>query len=367
MSKVQVGLSRDAIRRLTRLCGALALALAVAGPALAADATLQGQTIRMIIGLRPGGGTDLQARLVGPFLVKYLPGNPRITYVNMPGAGGMNALNYIAQPQQVKPDGTTVIAASASDLNPRQFKSEQAKYDANTLTYIGGIAPSGTFLMIRKDALPRLTDKSKPAVVVADADGLRSGVMMAAWGVLYLDWNLRWVLGYPGTSEMVLAVQRGEADLTATAGLAHINTMIGTGQIVPISQIGIFSDGKIVRRQAYPDVPLITEILEGKMDPEGLEALRTWVPGNQIGKWFALPPNTPEPMAAAYRAAFDKVGADPEFVRIGQQQIDPDFATMPGKDVESIAHLLANASPESQAFMNNVGDKIANLRTGAKE
>lgn len=347
------------VRRMLGICAVAVLAGIIVVPA-SAEVNLQGQTIRFVIGLRPGGGTDLQARLVGPYLTKYLPGNPRVVFNNMPGAGGMNALNYIAN--AVKPDGTTIIAASASDLNPRQLKSEQAKYDANTLGYIGGIAPAGTFLMIRKDALPRLADKSQPPVVVADADGLRSGVMMAAWGVLYLNWNLRWVLGYPGTSEMVLAVQRGEADLTATAGIGHIHAMIETGQIVPISQIGIFSEGKIVRRKAFQDVPLITELLEGKMDAEGAEAMRTWVPGNQIGKWFALPPGASPELLATYRAAFDKVGQDPEFIRIGQQQIDPDFDTMSGQDVEDVAKLLANASPESQRFMEGIGDKIASLR-----
>ncbi|MGE5537759.1 MAG: Bug family tripartite tricarboxylate transporter substrate binding protein [Gemmatimonas sp.] len=351
---------RTAPRRRKVLATALIVLVAAFAAPASAEVNLQGQTIRFVIGLRPGGGTDLQARLVGPYLTKYLPGNPRVVFNNMPGAGGMNALNYIAN--AVKPDGTTIIAASASDLNPRQLKSEQAKYDANTLGYFGGIAPAGTFLMIRKDALPRLADRSKPPVIVADADGLRSGVMMAAWGVLYLNWNLRWVLGYPGTSEMVLAVQRGEADLTATAGIGLIHAMMESGQIVPISQVGTFSDGKIVRRKAFQDVPLITELLEGKMDAEGAEAMRTWVPGNQIGKWFALPPGTSPELLAAYRAAFDKVGQDAEFIRIGQQQIDPDFDTMSGQDVEDVAKLLANASPESQRFMDGVGRKIESLR-----
>jgi hypothetical protein len=35
---------------------------------------------------------------------------------------------------------------------------------------------------------------------------------------------------------------------------------------------------------------------------------------------------------------------------------------MSGADVEAIARLLANASPESQRFMDGIGDKIASLR-----
>ena len=354
---------RTIVRTVTAFAVVVLTAAVLTRPARAADVTFEGQTVRMIIGLKAGGGTDLQARLVGPFLAKNLPGNPRMLYVNMPGADGVMALNYGVL--QTKPDGLTIVAASASNLNPSVLKAEQTKYDANNLSYVGGIAPAGTLIVIRKDALSRLHDKSKPPVVVADVDGFRSGVMMAAWGALYLDWNLRWVFGYPGTNDMVMAVQRGEADLTGTASLANIGNMVESGQVQPLAQIGVFGDGKITPRQAFPDVPLITELLEGKMDAEGLEAFRNWVPGNQIGKWFTLPPNTPPAILAAYRAAFDKASADPDFIRLARQQIDPDFSMTSGKDLEEIAHVLANASPKSQAFMNGIYEKIAALRSGS--
>ena len=360
MTDVRTGYIQTIIRTVAAVAVAM-LALTVR-PAAAADVTFDGQTIRMIIGLKAGGGTDLQARLVGPYLSKYLPGNPRMVYVNMPGADGVQALNYGVL--QTKADGLTIIAASASNLNPSVLKGEQTKYDANTLSYVGGIAPAGTFIVIRKDALPRLYDKSKPPVVVADVDGYRSGVMMAAWGALYLNWNLRWVFGYPGTNDLMMAVQRGEADLSGTASLAQINNLVSSGAVQPLAQIGVLGDGKITRRKAYPDVPLITELLEGRMDPEGLEAFHNWVPGNQIGKWFTLPPNTPPDILATYRTAFDKVGEDPEFIKLAQQQIDPDFSMTSGQDLDEIAKVLANASPRSQAFMNGIYEKIANLRAG---
>lgn len=363
MTDVRRGSIRTIVRAATAVFVAGLIAVATMSSADAADVTFDGQTVRMIIGLKAGGGTDLQARLVGPYLAKYLPGNPRMVYVNMPGADGVMALNYGAL--QTKPDGLTIIAASASNLNPSVLKAEQTKYDANRLSYVGGIAPAGTFIVIRKDALSRLNDKSKPPVVVADVDGFRSGVMMAAWGALYLDWNLRWVFGYPGTNDLMMAVQRGEADLSGTASLAQINTLVASGAVQPVAQIGVLGDGKITRRKAYPDVPLITELLEGKMDAEGLEAFRNWVPGNQIGKWFTLPPNTPPAILSTYRAAFDKIGSDPEFIKLAQQQIDPDFSMTSGKDLEDIAHVLANSSPRSQAFMDGIYEKIAALRSSS--
>jgi hypothetical protein len=37
----------------------------------------------------------------------------------------------------------------------------------------------------------------------------RSGMQMAAWGIELLDWNAKWVIGYRGTNELTLALERG--------------------------------------------------------------------------------------------------------------------------------------------------------------
>ncbi|MGH8514394.1 MAG: Bug family tripartite tricarboxylate transporter substrate binding protein, partial [Gammaproteobacteria bacterium] len=86
-----------------------AAAAALAGhllayPAAAQEVSFAGKKIDMYIGSSPGGGTDLSSRLIGDFVVKYLPGKPTIVYRNIPGGQGVKALNYFAK--DVKPDGT---------------------------------------------------------------------------------------------------------------------------------------------------------------------------------------------------------------------------------------------------------------------
>ena len=44
--------------------------------------------MRFVIGAIAGGGNDTYARLVGRHLGKYIPGNPTIVPVNVPGASG---------------------------------------------------------------------------------------------------------------------------------------------------------------------------------------------------------------------------------------------------------------------------------------
>ena len=54
----------------------------------AADAAYPDKPITMIVAYSPGGGTDLIARAIAPYVEKYLGGGARIVIVHRPGAGG---------------------------------------------------------------------------------------------------------------------------------------------------------------------------------------------------------------------------------------------------------------------------------------
>ena len=66
-----------------------------------AKAFYEGKTIKIIVGFKPGGGTDFYGRLMARYMMKYLSGS-RIIVKNIPGAGSMMALNQI---YASKPDG----------------------------------------------------------------------------------------------------------------------------------------------------------------------------------------------------------------------------------------------------------------------
>ena len=84
----------------------IALACAVLGfmPGTGAAAYPE-QPINMIVAYAPGGGTDLVARAIVPYIEKYLGGGARILVVNRPGAGGEIGFTALASAQ---PDGYTI-------------------------------------------------------------------------------------------------------------------------------------------------------------------------------------------------------------------------------------------------------------------
>src|ERR1041385_4314074 len=73
----------------------LVVLVVLAGFPAMADDVYKGKSIKLVVSDVPGGGYDAYSRLVAHHLVKYLPGQPNITVINMPGAEGMIGANYM--------------------------------------------------------------------------------------------------------------------------------------------------------------------------------------------------------------------------------------------------------------------------------
>src|SRR4029077_11741516 len=61
--------------------------------------------ISLVVAYPPGGGTDLVARAIAPFLEKYLGGGAKMVVVNRAGAGGEVGMAALAN---AAPDGYTI-------------------------------------------------------------------------------------------------------------------------------------------------------------------------------------------------------------------------------------------------------------------
>src|SRR3954447_738833 len=84
---------------------ALVAAFGFAGCGSAWAAWPDDKPIEVVVGFAPGGGTDLLARKLGPFLKKQLGDKAQFIVINKAGAAGEIASSYIAK---AKPDGYTI-------------------------------------------------------------------------------------------------------------------------------------------------------------------------------------------------------------------------------------------------------------------
>ena len=95
----------------------------------------KGKTVALVVGSSTGGGYDTMARAVARFIGKHIPGNPTVVVRNMPGAGGITALNYVAN--TAERDGSVLaLVQNNTPLEPL-FGTKQARYDATRLNWLG--------------------------------------------------------------------------------------------------------------------------------------------------------------------------------------------------------------------------------------
>jgi tripartite-type tricarboxylate transporter receptor subunit TctC len=317
----------------------------------AQSVSFAGKTVTMMIGYAPGGGTDASGRAIASFLDKYLPGSPTVIVRNMPGADGLTAANYFAQ--QAAPDGLTLLMGSSTTTDPLAYRRPQSHFDPTTFEIVGGVGRGASFLIANRDVEARLADKRARTVVMGTIGGVpRSGMQMAAWGIGFLDWNARWVVGYRGTNDVMLALERGEVDMTATANLFQLQKLIDTGRVKLVVQTGVVKNGAVTTRPEFPDVPTLSRLLAGRIkDPLAEKAFAYWSGIATMDKFLALPPHTPQPMIEAYRAAFAKVMADPEFAERGRKMSE-DFEPMSSDEVKSLVDTLGSTPTEAIGYMS---------------
>ena len=341
------------VQDFTRKVGWVATATVAAVMLASASASAQPvsfekKQLNAIIGATPGGGTDLTTRLLGRFLEKYLPGHPRMSYRNMPAGNGVTATNYFAN--DAARDGTYWMGGGNAYIDAQVLRQPIVKYDPRTFHYFGGVARGGSVIVAHESKLANLTDKSRPGLVIGTGDGTGTWEEMLCWGAEMLGWNLRFVLGYPGTSATILALRRGEIDSMGTSNLSMLDGLRQAGTFKEFIQIGEMRDGKVVPRGYAPNVPTMSALLEGKLTGVAKEAFDYWTDSNQLDKWYAVPPGTPAAMVAAYRAAYDKAFEDPEFVKAGKAQISPDFGKQTWQEVTRLVRDTTYPSVEVTAF-----------------
>jgi hypothetical protein len=324
--------------------------------ASAQQVSFAGKTVTMIIGYAAGGGTDASGRLIAASLDHHLPGSPSVLVRNMPGADGMTAANYFVQ--QVAPDGLTIMMASSTTADPLQYRRPQSHFDPTTFGVIGGIGRGGSFLMIDREAEKRLTDKQARPVMMGTIGGVpRSGMQITGWGIGFLGWNAKWVVGYRGTNDVMLALERGEIDMTATANLFQLQKLLETGRFKILSQTGTLKNGAVVTRPEFVNAPTLARMLEGKIsDPLARKAFDYWSSIATIDKWLALPPKTPKPILEAYRVAYNQLMQDADFLERGKKMSE-DIEPMSSLEVEALLNTLGGTPPEAIDYIGTMLSK----------
>jgi tripartite-type tricarboxylate transporter receptor subunit TctC len=265
-----------------------------------------GKTIRMLIGYGPGGGYDLYARLVAEFLPKHLPGHPTILPENMPGAGSFAAAKYMAE---VAPKDGTVLGSLAQTFALDSAVGGAVRVNAANFHYVGRVTTSidvGTALA--SSGIKSIADaRSKQYTVGASGRGSTTDIYPRALNA-YGGTRFKIVIGYKGTSDILLAMERGEVDIDGAYGLPGL---LATHPDWIKGGATLLYQAALKRNTLLPNVPTLPELA---VSDDGRAILRAIAATTEIGRSIISGPGVPPERLAALRAAFSAMLKDPEFV-----------------------------------------------------
>jgi len=280
-----------------------------------AESFYRGKMITFVVGVSPGGAYDVWARLIASHMTKHLPGNPQIIVQNMPGAGGLVAANYVYN--VAKPDGLTTVMP-ANRLYIDQFVGRpEVKFDVRKFLWIGNPQRYYTVIYMRADApYKSITDIINAKVPPkCGAPGTNSaGYTLSQLLEDTIGAKFEFVLGYPGASEIDLAVERGEVACRGHDIINHFSGATYRGWHERGFDRHIVQDSP-KRDPKLPDTPTIFELMDKYKTPQlGRRTTEFISASAEFGRPMLTTPGTPADRVKVLREAYAKTMKDPAFV-----------------------------------------------------
>lgn len=324
------------------------------GTAAAEDNFYAGKSITLFAGFPPGGGVDGEMRIVARSFSKFIPGNPTIVAKNMPGAGGIILANHLYN--NTPADGLTIgMPGRSGFLLSKVVKEKGVNFDLAKFDYIGGAGSTNSILWLRKET---------GIATIEDLKASKKEIIMGAWSsrsqnalvpkilAQYEGWPFKVVHGYPGTNEVMVALERGEIDGLYSHEGSIQNTrpdLISSGRIRAVVQT--FED--------MPNIPILTDFLSNPKEKALLSLLNAPA---RIGLPVLAPPGIPVERLAVLRTSYAKLVQDKEYRDEAEKRGLPVGRAIEGSELQKLVAESLSTVPEEvlQEYLAYTEDKRGN-------
>jgi tripartite-type tricarboxylate transporter receptor subunit TctC len=329
--KMTLPVSKGAFMRMQAAAAVLSAALAFSSGSARAQSVeefYKGRNVSMVIGFSAGSGYDIYARLLARYMGRYIPGKPTIVSQNMPGAGSLRAAQYVGS---VAPKDGSVLGTMSRSL-PVEPLIGDAKFDGRAFSWIGNIANNNSVCATWHDTGIKTWQDAMTKPFVLGGEGPGSDldnfalIMKNMFGA-----KVKLVSGYPGGTEVNLAIERRELDGRCGWSWDSIrSTKPDWLRDKKINLLAVFALEKAPDMAA--DVPLALDKVQNE---EQREVLRVHLAGQAFGRPFFAAQGIPEDRKAALRAAFDATMKDPEFIAEAEK-LRLEVSPMKGVEIERL-------------------------------
>ena len=321
------------MRRFARLLVLASCAVCSYGPAGLAKEPFAGKTIKIVVGMPPGGGVDAYARLVQRHIVRHLPGSPSIVTYNMPGAGSLRSLQSLAT---VPDDATTIVTFTSTLLTEAVLNPELIKVDFRDYRFIGNASEDTRVCYVRAGFGPStFAELTKSKVVIFGATTASQPEASLVKNVLGV--NMKIVMGYAGSADKRLALEKGEVDgdcggwtsipaTWKTDGIVKIFLRVSPA-LLPGMDAAVPFGGDLIKNA---DLKRIYDFLTAP---------------TRLGRPFLVKGKVPDSQLAQLRAAFDKTMGDAEFLAEARK-LDLTVTPLNGAEVDRQIAEMYSTPPE---------------------
>jgi tripartite-type tricarboxylate transporter receptor subunit TctC len=312
------------------------VALLAASPdtAIAQTGYYAGKTVRIVVGSSAGGGYDTYARAIAPFLGEHLPGKPTVVVQNMPGGGGMTSVLHLdaGAPR----DGTAVALFNAGIITDVASNPGNAKVNLRNMAWIGSATRSFRACTLwHTSGITTIKGLDRNRQITLGTVGAQSASYHDAMMLKKLvGQNIRTITGYPGRTEIFLAMERGEVDGEC-----------GTPEAYPEHWIKDKKANMIVRFSEAPspevpaEIPWIGQFLTSKED---LPVLKLLTIANELGRPIVASRQVPSAQVEMLRAAFDAAMRDANYIAVAAKR-QLTVSPVSGKEAQDMIGQIVSA------------------------
>jgi tripartite-type tricarboxylate transporter receptor subunit TctC len=299
---------------------------------------LKGAQITISIGYGAGGGFDLYSRLLARFIGKHIPGNPTIIAQNVVGAGSLKLANNLYA--QAPRDGTAIGMVAQTLPVDQLLGSPGISFDYSKFNAIGRMATSGTVVISRQTIPVKSIEdvKNLPVAIAATGPSSEAFIVPALLNNL-IGTKFNIIGGYAGTQEMMIALERGEAD-AATVIISSLMSQFS--RFMKNKEVNVLVQNSLQRDPAFPEVPTTVELARNDDDRQ---IMKLFAVGSDIGRSIIAPPGVPAERVAILRRAFMDTMNDPEFIAAAKKS-EFDLEPMNGADLQSMINGIGGMQPE---------------------
>ena len=263
--------------------------------------------LTLVVSDAAGGGYDIMARAVAKYLGNHLPGNPRIVVQNMPGAGGIVAMNYLYT--TAPKDGSVIGAVDNNTPFEPLLGTPQAKYDPRRFNWLGSPTEEVGLVMVWHTVpVNSVEDLRKREISVGSSGANSTPSFYARLLNATLGTRMRIVVGYAGQTDVYLAMERGEVDGFPSIFFNSLNATRPNWRTE--KKIKLLIQFGLTREASLPNVPSALDLVS---KPEDKMLLTAGLAEVAAGRPYLMPPNVPVDRVALMRKAVLATFSDPGF------------------------------------------------------